>query len=633
MSPTETDHICLKKLCFRVVRRHFDSANIRSVLDLPAPLIQDLLPHLTVCQLDELQPALNGRGISTLPGWVAVFSDMRGHKHAVASSTEAEAKHKVMKTLFPSVFYGFTDAFIRRNISNLRSPSFLKAAAKCVRKFTIMKVLEPLRALTAEQRPLLKVLEETIHSVAVSNCIRLSREESQIPRYVLHRLLDHGVAEALSVHGTCAFTLAWLLYGRGSEPSHAELRNLKERRGCSGEDEVPRKRFKSADVSSSSSTEEQQQQRGESDFTVHPQTLCQMFSPGDGASSSACLRGRLDRLEVTDCGVNCLGVVCVFLPTFFSLRSLTLSTSAPLTGLDVSILARALRRLCSHSSASLAHFNLCLLPNAELIETLLAAAPRVTDVQVEVLATARGQGSLAPPRVAESDPAEWRLEKLTIKLVGANSDLDMFKSMLRRSPHLTSFSVTGLRLSGFSSVGELLTTLAESNPLLVHLSLEDTNLSDCVPQILHLLRSCRLKELQLKDCRLLEKWSNKEESFQQLVAAVRAATSLHTLGLAHNRLAKNVCVLVELFSEGSPTSLRRLDLSSNFIQPADLLDFAKGLQKGGLSQQLTLDLSRNPWDRDPDTWSAALEQLSTVCHVQVEGWASTNTMADYISNM
>lgn len=51
-------------------------------------------------------------------------------------------------------------------------------------------------------------------------------------------------------------------------------------------------------------------------------------------------------------------------------------------------------------------------------------------------------------------------------------------------------------------------------------------------------------ELQLKDCRLLEKWSNKEESnkeesFQQLVAAVKAATSLHTLGLAHNRLGKH----------------------------------------------------------------------------------------------
>lgn len=51
--------------------------------------------------------------------------------------------------------------------------------------------------------------------------------------------------------------------------------------------------------------------------------------------------------------------------------------------------------------------------------------------------------------------------------------------------------------------------------------------------------SLPVPELQLKDCRLLEKWSNKEESFQQLVAAVRAATSLHTLGLAHNRLGKH----------------------------------------------------------------------------------------------
>lgn len=32
------------------------------VLDLPTHLIKDLLPHLTVCQLDELQPVLNHRG-------------------------------------------------------------------------------------------------------------------------------------------------------------------------------------------------------------------------------------------------------------------------------------------------------------------------------------------------------------------------------------------------------------------------------------------------------------------------------------------------------------------------------------------------------------------------------------------
>lgn len=74
--------------------------------------------------------------------------------------------------------------------------------------------------------------------------------------------------------------------------------------------------------------------------------------------------------------------------------------AAPLTGLDVSTLVRALRRLCSHSSASLSHLNLCLLPHAGLIEPLLAAAPRVTDLQVEV-----DRASRAPPRVAESEPA------------------------------------------------------------------------------------------------------------------------------------------------------------------------------------------------------------------------------------
>lgn len=31
-------------------------------LDLPVPLIKDLLPHLTVCQLDEVQPTLNEKG-------------------------------------------------------------------------------------------------------------------------------------------------------------------------------------------------------------------------------------------------------------------------------------------------------------------------------------------------------------------------------------------------------------------------------------------------------------------------------------------------------------------------------------------------------------------------------------------
>lgn len=73
--------------------------------------------------------------------------------------------------------------------------------------------------------------------------------------------------------------------------------------------------------------------------------------------------------------------------------------------------------------------------------------------------------------------------------------------------------------------------------------------------------------------------------------------------------------------------------SSNFIKPADLLEFAKRLQMHRPQHPLTLDLRKNPGDRDPGIWNAAMEDLSPFCHLLVEGWISTNTMADHISNM
>ncbi|XP_042368885.1 leucine-rich repeat-containing protein 41-like [Plectropomus leopardus] len=82
------------------------------------------------------------------------------------------------------------------------------------------------------------------------------------------------------------------------------------------------------------------------------------------------------------------------------------------------------------------------------------------------------------------------------------------------------------------------------------------NLSDCLPNILELLRDCKLEELRLKDCRLLERLSSKEESLQKLVAALKMVPSLQLLSLAQNRLARNVFVLAELFSGSSPSSLK-----------------------------------------------------------------------------
>lgn len=231
-----------------------------------------------------------------------------------------------MSFLFTCAFYGFTNRFIRSNLAYLKSLSFLKAAAKCMRKFAIMNTQHPLRALTAEQRPLLKVLEECIHSVVMSARFRLS-EELQIPLYVLHRLLDHGVAKGLSVHGTCPLTLAWVLHGRGSRFTYAELGDLVKGGALNEgghEDEAPCKRLKMTDEPST------EDDCGESDFCLEPQALRGMFSPHAGVSSSSsspCSRGNIECLEISECRVDCLRVLCVALPTFSVLHSLTVSTS------------------------------------------------------------------------------------------------------------------------------------------------------------------------------------------------------------------------------------------------------------------------------------------------------------------
>lgn len=47
---------------FAVHRWDVLTCPICSPIGLPTPLIKDLLPYLTVCQLDELQPSLNQRG-------------------------------------------------------------------------------------------------------------------------------------------------------------------------------------------------------------------------------------------------------------------------------------------------------------------------------------------------------------------------------------------------------------------------------------------------------------------------------------------------------------------------------------------------------------------------------------------
>lgn len=225
-----------------------------------------------------------------------------------------------MKMLFSAVFYGFTNCFIRKNTSNLNTPSFLRAAAKYLRRFSLLSVHKPLQELTTEKRPFLTHLEECVDSIVVSQCVALSKKEAHIVLYILHRLLDHGAARRLVIHAQCPVILAWLLHERGTRHVHPQLGSLRSStHSPSVEDqdrpEVPVKLPKLDPLKEQVKT---------ASLTLDPQLLCHMFPSGDGASTGLCPRGRIEHLEVSQCRPDCLTVLADALPTFFCLRSLSL---------------------------------------------------------------------------------------------------------------------------------------------------------------------------------------------------------------------------------------------------------------------------------------------------------------------
>ncbi|XP_068449376.1 uncharacterized protein lrrc41 isoform X2 [Clinocottus analis] len=635
----------LKQTCLQAVRRHFAAVGSEAVLGLPTPLIKDLLPHLTVCQLDELQPSLNQRGLSTHSGWIGVLQDMCGPNHVTDFDTEEEAKHEVMRLLFTLIFYGFTNPFVKRNITNLNTPSFLWAAAKCIKHFLLTT---PVESLTAERRPLLNLLEKRIWSVGISQSIDISKRRTQTALYVLHRLLDHGVAKKVVVHVQCPIVLAWILHGRGSQYVNPDLKDLLNSRKASCVSQAASASAERTSCGSGLGTRASEdlvtpckrskldsaEESGKANFTLDPQILCRTFTPCGGPPTGACPWGRIDCLDIRQCGSDSLRVLNSALPTFFCLRSLTLHSFLTFRDSDVLSLARALKQLSESARSSLIELSISVLPCTRLVEVLLDASPHLTSLHAEIQTLMWERLPLPHSRTVEPDKSGLLpLEKLDIKVAELQTDLHFVTSVLRRAPHFSALHLSGMRLPTGSSLSQLFTTLSESNPLLRSLNLEDLKLSDCLPEILNLLRNCKLEELRLNDCRLADQWSDKEESLQQLVAALKALPCLHTLSLAQNRLAKNVCVLADMFSGPSPSSVKRLDISSNFIRPAELLEFAQRLRAHPPPHRLTLDLRVNPGDRDPDTWNAALKKLRPFCVLLVKGWSSTDTMADHVSNM
>lgn len=73
--------------------------------------------------------------------------------------------------------------------------------------------------------------------------------------------------------------------------------------------------------------------------------------------------------------------------------------------------------------------------------------------------------------------------------------------------------------------------------------------------------------------------------------------------------------------------------SSNFILPAELLQFAQLIETYRPTQRPTLDLRFNPLDRDPEVKVQAVKKLIPYCNILTDDWDSRSTMADHVSVM
>lgn len=234
-----------------------------------------------------------------------------------------------MTYLFPLVFYGFRNHYTPKNISDLEATPILMDAVKTIPDFLVCgRVWRGLQRLICERRALLDLMEKHVSAVRVTRCEKLSKETTQLVLYVLHRLLDHGAATTLVVDFKCPLLLAWLLQRRGCQPGDLVLNSRSSSRGSadgpswSPEDqadlEVPCKRLKM----DCRCGEEGEGGSRESDFSLDLPVLCRTFAPSPPAG--VCSRGRIECLEIRNVNPDSLEFLISALPTFYSLRSLTL---------------------------------------------------------------------------------------------------------------------------------------------------------------------------------------------------------------------------------------------------------------------------------------------------------------------
>ncbi|KAL1273367.1 hypothetical protein QQF64_029229 [Cirrhinus molitorella] len=593
----------------------------KKVSNLPVSLLKDLLPHLNIYYLERIETAAATKGISTSAIWAAIWRDLdqTWRWRLKSALPNQDWKQRCLERLFHMVL--FTQ--VRRGgsyLSDLSDSSILSMTVKHVRVLSLHTSTKNIcRLASRELRPILSSLEKGVTSLKLLDVKSLFKQGRKYVVFVLHRLLDHGsVREVVLRRNPDSSFLSWLTSRRRGH--QLKVSTAPEMAHADGH----RSAVDDLDSSCSAELEEPAAKRQALDVEENPEVLCSEFSSSSGPAER-CPEGQIHSFdfEVSKCEI--LTTVSHILPTWLCLRTLHLHSDWLISEQEMSVLVESLRRLFLNPSCSLTDLSISHVSGHTHLMNMLRSCPTLQSLCLEICPPADRNTMRRHSRFPENK--ELCLEKLTVRSTGPMT-VACFLPVLTSAPKLSSLHFTGIHLSQ-----QFFHTLSGSNPSLKVLKLEDINLSDYHQEILQFLERSVLEELSFRDCRLLDKCAIKKDFLLPFVETLKGISSLRTLRLAQNRLATSAIEMAELFSGCHPSKITKLDLSSNFIHPAELLEFAQLLETHKPVQRLTLDLQFNPLDRDPEVKGQALRKLIPYCIIQTDDWNSRSTMADHVSVM
>lgn len=588
----------------------------RKISDLPVLLLKELLPHLNIYYLDRIETVAFTKGISTSSLWASIWRDLDQTWRCRSKSglSGQDWKQMCLERLFHMVLF---TTFRHPRVSKLDDSSILSMTAEHVKVLSLHGSSRSIcRLASGELRSILTALEKGVRSLKLLDANSLLKHGRNNVMFVLHRLLDHGsVREVVLRRSPDSSVLIWIASrcrGPTAETYPTEYLCQVELdvdlTYNTVEGEPPAKRF-----------------RPSLTLEINPELLCRTFLSLDG-TPERCPEGQIDSLDFEVSSYQILTRVSHVLPSWLRLNTLRLHADWLLTEEEMSVLVESLRLLFLKPGCSLTDLRMSHVCSHTSMVSVLNACPTLQSLSLDILpplhhGTGRTQPVFTPNK-------ELCLETLTVKSSIMPPTVESFLTVLKWTPKLSSLHITGVR-----NARSLLQTLSESNPILKILHLKDINLGDCLPEILHLLGKPLLEDLSFKDCRLLDKCTVKKDFMVPFVNALKRISSLQKLTLAQNRLATSTIEMAELFSGSCPSKITHLDLSSNFILPAELLEFAKLVETYRPNQRLTLDLRFNPLDRDPEVKVQAVRKLLPYCNILTDDWDSRSTMADHVSVM